>query len=49
LAAAIVTYKGRHRLIEGPDEFTLEKFIRKSFPGRVRKLHGGRFIVKEGK
>ena len=47
MAAAIVTYKGIPRLIEGPDEFTLEKHIRRIWPGRVRKLYGGRYIVKE--
>jgi hypothetical protein len=47
MAMAIVTYKGKPRLIEGADELTLEKFIRRSFPGRVRKLYSGRYIVKE--
>lgn len=52
MAQIIVTYKGKPRLIEGADELTLEKFIRRSFPGRVIKLqnptHGRRYIVREG-
>ena len=48
MATVIITAGTRTITIDGDEDARLRRFVRRIWPGRVRKVHKGRYVVMEG-